>query len=343
MSTHETELVAPVDLTTADGRTLNPAARGWSRVPLHTARLSGPWGRRKRWDYWAILAGDVVVSGVVANIDYLGLSDVWWCDLASQTHGGRGMITPGGRGVHLPDRFGSVPVNVASRHYRCTLRDTPDGAMHIEAHWTERSGVPAHLDATIALPDGHESLNLVIPWNDRMFQYTSKHQARPASGTLSVGDDRWVIGEGREAWGVLDIGRGRWPTTTHWNWGGGAGRTTTGAVVGLQFGAKWTEGTGFTENGVTIDGRLTKIGRELEWTYRWDDPMAPWRVRDPRGQLDVTLSTRYDKHTKVNAVALRQEVHQVFGRWSGWAVDDDGVRHEFEEIDGFAEECRARW
>ena len=39
---------------------------------MHTANLSGVWGRTKKWDYWAILAGDLIVSGVYADVDYLG-------------------------------------------------------------------------------------------------------------------------------------------------------------------------------------------------------------------------------------------------------------------------------
>ncbi len=59
------------------------------------------------------------------------------------------------------------------------------------------------------------------------------------------------------------------------NWAAASGVSTDGRTVGLQFGGKWTEGTGFTENALCIDGRLTKIHEELEWTYDWDDPLRP--------------------------------------------------------------------
>ncbi|MGB3409910.1 MAG: DUF2804 family protein [Microthrixaceae bacterium] len=68
-----------------------------------------------------------------------------------------------------------------------------------------------------------------------MFNCTSKHQARSAVDELEVVDR-----------------------------GGGAGRVA-GHVVRLQLGAKWTEGSGFAENGLIVDGRLSKIGRELRW------------------------------------------------------------------------------
>jgi hypothetical protein len=344
-TTSEPELTSPVDLALADGRTLNPAARGWSRRALHRANLRGGWGRTKRWDYWAILAGDLVVSSVYADVDYLGMADVWWVDLAAERTGGRGVAAPAARGIDLPDVPGAAPLRVRRRRFDLEIAGNAWGDTHLRAHWTERDGTPARLDALVALPAGPESLNVVIPWSQRRFQYTSKHQARPASGTLVVGDRVWRFGgDDGEAWGVLDVGRGRWPYRTRWNWGGGAGHAAGGGpVVGLQLGGRWTEGTGFTENGVIVDGTLTKLGRELEWRYDWDRPLEPWRVRDPGGRLDLELAPRHDKHTRVQAGLLATETHQVFGRWSGRFVTDAGDVLELDGLQGFAEESRSRW
>ena len=291
------------------------------------------------------LAGDLALAVTYADVDYLGLANVWWADLATGATGGRDATIPLARGIALPDRPGSAPLTHRGRGSEVSIVDD-DGGTRLVASWTEDDGREGRLDVRVALPDGHESLNVVIPWNERRFQYTSKHQARPARGTFVVGDDRRTIGgddPAEEAWGVLDVGRGRWPYSTRWNWGGGAGRSTEGAVIGVQVGAKWTEGTGFTENGVLVDGRLTKIGEELVWEYRWDEPLAPWRVRHPDGSLDLTLTPRFDRHSRVNAVVLATEVHQVFGSWSGHVTDADGAEHRVEALQGFAEESRSRW
>jgi len=161
---------------------------------------------------------------------------------------------------------------------------------------------------------------------------------------LVVGDERIGVGDDSDpAWGTLDVGRGRWPYRTRWNWGGGAGTATSGEVVGIQIGGKWTEGTGFTENGIIVDGRLHKLGDELRWTYDWDRPREPWRVLDPGGRLDLTLDTTYDKHTRTEAAVLGTEVHQVFGMWSGTVVTDDGAELTVDGVVGFAEESRSRW
>src|SRR5690348_3238871 len=113
MTTHEHEIRQRVDLCTPGGGQLNPAARGWSRRPLHRANLEGGGaGRNKRWDYWAIVAGDVVVSSVYSDIDVLGLADVYWSDLVTGASGGRAVVTPPDGTITLPDVPALAPLLV---------------------------------------------------------------------------------------------------------------------------------------------------------------------------------------------------------------------------------------
>jgi hypothetical protein len=298
----------------------------------------------KRWDYWAILAGDLVISSVYSDIDHFGLADVYWADLLTAETGGKAIVVPAGGGIELPEIPGSAPLTVNADGLDLRIADDGVGTRLI-ANWAEQDGRAGRLDVMVELPAGHESLNVVIPWSDEQFNFTSKHQARPAVGELVVGERRWGIGgpDGAESWGVLDVGRGRWPARINWNWGGGAGHSGD-HEIGLQVGAKWTEGTGFTENGLIVDGKLFKLGSELLWSYDWEEPMRPWHVVDPAGQLDATLTPRFDKYSKVDAGPdLGSETHQVFGTWSGWLVTDDGLAIDLEGLQGFAEEARQRW
>lgn len=341
-TTHENELTRPVDLCTPDGRRLAPSARGWSRRPLHRANLRGRRFRTKKWDYWAVLAGDLAIGLVYADVGYVGLATVWWGDLITGETGGHDVAVPFARGIALPDVPGSEPLRIDHPKLRLELTDRPEGT-HLYARWTEDDGSPGELDVLVELPEGHESLSVVIPWSETTFQFTTKDQARPATGRLVRRGTEVHIGRDAPAWGVLDVGRGRWPYSIRWNWGGGAGVADSGETVGIQFGARWTEGTGYTENAVTVDGRLHKIGRELTWTYDWDRPMAPWHVVDPGGALDLTLEPRLDRHSRTDAGVLRMEVHQVFGTWSGTVRAEDGRELHVVDAQGFAEEARNKW
>src|SRR4029079_10863912 len=75
----EPEIDSPIDLCTRDGR-LNRAAVGWSRRPLHRCNLRGHAGRKKRWDYWCITTDSHLLAVTYADIDYLGLVDVYFLE-----------------------------------------------------------------------------------------------------------------------------------------------------------------------------------------------------------------------------------------------------------------------
>ncbi len=342
MATSERELTEPVDLCTVDGKRLNPGAVGWSRRPLHRANLSG-WGRTKRWDYWGILLGDAVVSVTFASLDYVGLVAVDWADFTTGEVGGASHIAPFAHRIALPEVPGSAPLRCQTRKLRAEVA-TVDGGTRLVADWATGAGRRDALDVFVGLPDGHESLNVVVPWSATRFQFTSKHQARPATGTLRTAGATRRIGGDTPAWATLDVGRGRWPYRARWNWAAGTGTSTDGHVVGIQMGAKWTDGTGATENGILVDGRLTKLGEELSWDYDIGRPLDPWRVRSDDGSLDLTLRPVHDKPSTIDLGVLANTGHQVFGAWTGTVPRDDGEPLTLSnDVMGFAEEISWRW
>ncbi|MGD9702700.1 MAG: DUF2804 domain-containing protein [Acidimicrobiia bacterium] len=340
--THEREITTAVDLCDAHGR-LNEAARGWSRRPLHRANLRGSRGRKKRWDYWCVISEDIVVTLTYADVDYLGLASLWVLDQATGEQAGGQFMVPFGLGFDLPDDPCTGTMRASGRGLELEIRERST-ATHLTAASVRKGSPSIAVDIVIDKPADHDTMNVVIPWTSRRFQYTSKHTARPAVGSVTVGPRTWTFGPASRAFGVLDLGRGIWKYSNRWNWAAASGQADDGAIVGLQFGGKWTDGTGFTENALCIDGHLTKIGEELEWTYSWDDPMQPWRVRTTRSdQVDVTLTPMFDRHDRTSLGILSMEVHQCFGTWSGRVAGEDGTIRRVDGLRGFAEEARNRW
>lgn len=334
MSTHEREITAPVDLCAPDGR-LNPDAVGWSRTPLHRGALPG-WGRRKRWEYWCVSTPTHLVALTVADLDYLGVTSVHLLE-----YGGREVtrtsLRPFAHGVRLPDSLGSG-TGAAIGPVRARIHNRPGGTRLRFACDTPEGRLNA--DLTVDLPEGHETMSVVVPWSHDRFQYTSKHTARPARGAVRLGRD---VLDFDGAWGVLDHGRGRWPHDTGWNWGAASGRTD-GHTVGLQFGGRWTEGTGLTENALCVDGRLSKIGEELEWDYDPDDALTPWWIRTPGSdQVDLVFTPFHERVDRTGAGPLANDTRQCFGHYTGAIRTDEGHPVAVDGLLGFAERVRVRW
>nr|WP_016909321.1 DUF2804 domain-containing protein [Streptomyces xiaopingdaonensis] len=215
-----------------------------------------------------------------------------------------------------------------------------EGGTRLRARCLSPERLPVEVDVHVALPAGHETLSVVVPWSERRFQYTSKQTARPASGGVRVGSE---VLRFDDAWGTLDHGRGRWPRSVRWNWGSASGRSD-GRTVGLQLGGKWTRGTGATENALCVDGRLTKLGEELEWTYSPDDERAPWAVRDRGGDhVDLVFTPFHTRRARTDAGLLANRTDQSFGRYDGRIRTEDGEHVAVDGLLGWAEDVRMLW
>ncbi|MFS3128643.1 DUF2804 family protein [Nocardioides sp. Bht2] len=332
----ERELVAPVSLTLPDGH-LNPAAIGWCRTPMVRtdgigAGTTGK-GRNKRWEYWAITTPTHVVAVVLSDIDYAGVSGLWVLDRATRTPIAVDVITPFGSGVELPGTLGEGVARLRSKKLNIEIEEIDGGtALRVTAD-------RVRVEVVAQRPVGHESLGVVVPWTERLFQYTVKDVARPAVGSLWIDgvEHRLLAGE---SWATLDHGRGRWPHAMHWNWGAGSGLSH-GRRVGIQVGGRWTDGTGSVENSLLVDGRLHKISDELVWTYDTQDWLAPWRVHGH--DVDLTFTPEYDKVSVTDFKVLSSRTHQCFGTWSGHIHLGGGSWVVFADLFGWAEDVHQRW
>ncbi|GAA1176992.1 DUF2804 domain-containing protein [Ornithinimicrobium humiphilum] len=321
------EITAPVELCLPDG-SLNPDAVGWSRRPLHTANLTG-WGRTKRWEYWGIVTPRHVIGVVVSSLDYAGVHSLYVLDRETHRELTPEAVVPLARGAQFPGVSGAGTAYGRGPGLEIAIDQQPD-ATAIRA-----TAESVALDLRIG--PGQESLGVVVPWSTKRFQYTVKDLGRPVEGTITVDGVEHAVTPA-DSFAVLDHGRGRWPYSMTWNWAAGS---RPGGDLGIQLGGKWTGGTGQTENGIFVDGRLHKIHEELTWTYDRTTWMAPWTIEGPR--VSVTLTPFHERVARTNLLVVAGETHQCFGTFSGWAVDDDGRKVELDGLVGWAEEAHNRW
>ncbi len=338
MTVMERQIPGPVPLTGSDGH-LNRAAIGWATQPIvDTTALRAGRGRTKRWEYWNVVTPTHILALTVSAIDYACVHEVWVYDRATgQTFGQAATVIPP-RGAVLAARLEHGRAMARAKNLAIDIDEVPGGTRL-------RAQIPGvSFDVVAELPEGHERLAVVVPWSDTRFQYTVKDVARPASGTLRIGAGDHPVPAGA-SWAVLDHGRGRWPYDITWNWGAGSGVSTApetaGQVIGVQVGARWTEGTGVSENAFFVDGRMHKIHGETEWHYDLENWRAPWTVRG--GGLEARFVPFHNKVTRTNLLVVQNHTDQCFGTWSGTFQPADGAMIHFDGIVGWAEEVHNRW
>jgi hypothetical protein len=318
---------------------LNRDAVGWSRHRLHRCNLPPSLKRKKKWNYWAVTSNELLFSATIADVDRFQVAGAYVFDRTSCRHVEKAVVQSANT-IAIPE---TVSGDMVVDHPDMRVAVTDEGAgTRIRVEAADFGGTRLEADIVVERPAGHETLNVVIPWTDVQFQYTSKQNTLPASGYIHLGDERLEFAQ--PAFACLDYGRGVWPEHTVWNWGSASG-VQSGHTVGLNLGGRWTDGTGMTENGICVDGRLTKISEDLIFEYDRVDMMAPWRVRSAASEcIDLTFAPEF---VRVSETGQRDgyftSAHQVFGCYSGRIVDGGGETIGLRDMFGWIEDHEARW
>ena len=178
LSHDEPELTASVLLCGTDGL-LNREAVGWSRHPLHTCNLPSSLARKKKWNYWAVTSNDLLFSATIADVDIFQLAGAYIFDRRTHRHIEKTVIQPANT-IAIPETISGDMV-IEHPDMRVALTDEGSGTrIRVEAR--DFGGMRLEADIVVERPEGHETLNVVIPWSDIQFQYTSKQNTLPASG-----------------------------------------------------------------------------------------------------------------------------------------------------------------
>ncbi len=332
----EREVLTTVNLCDFEGN-LNPAAVGWSRQPLHICNLSKHTMRKKRWNYWCVTTQNFLFSVTLSNLDYMGLAFVYFLDFHTKEFIEQTVMAPFGKGCDLPDLV-NASVYFANNSLSLEFIEEPSSGVTLKVNSPNFGGKKFNAEISIVRPPDHETLNVVIPWSNNRFQFTSKQNCLPASGNLILGEKKYSI-ENEGGFACLDFGRGVWRYECFWNW---ASFSSPG--LGINLGGRWTDGSGYTENGLTINGRLIKISDDVDFIYDTKNFMAPWKLQTRNSdQVALTFTPFYERIASTNFIILTSSVHQMIGRFSGYVIGEDGKKIEVGDVIGWAEDHHARW
>jgi len=337
------EIVEPRDLLDERGWL---AVRGWARRPVlryERSRVRASWWRIKEWDYYCVLCGGYGFALTCADLGYLGLVSAVWLDFEERCfhQENRLVLLPRGS-MGLPES--SEEGDVVYEDGRVRMRFLKRGAeRRLLVDWPGfRGGGGLSVDVKLYEDPGADSMVIVVPFRKpKQFYYNRKVNCMPAEGVAVIGGEEKRFG-GRDCFGVLDWGRGVWPYGCEWYWGSLSTRLEDGRTFGLNMGYGFGDTSAATENMVFVDGRSHKLDRVM---FHFDrrDYLKPWRFTSNDGRLEATMQPILDRCSKTSLLVVKSAQHQVFGRFTGRAVLDDGSEVNFKDALGFAEYVVNRW
>jgi hypothetical protein len=341
------ELTQTGALLTPDGHL---AQVGWSRQPLLDCNLEAarfyavkPLQRLriKRWDYYAVFTPRGFFSATIADLGYAGNIFVYVMDFGTGELHEEGLVIPFSKGIKLPRNSNEGDSHFENDKALLDFRVTGT-QRQVSVSWSDfHKGRGIQADISLTYPQSAESMTIVIPIGRRRFYYNRKINCMPASGTIKYGSITETL-DPQTCIGSLDWGRGIWEYQSYWNWASSSGFLADGRTVGLNLGCGFGDLSKAGENAVILENRIHKL-EQVKFDYSSDDYMKPWKFIDTERRLDLTFTPFKERVAQTNLGIIFSEVHQMFGRYNGKAIADDGEVIQIKDLIGFAEEHHARW
>ncbi|WP_050607691.1 DUF2804 domain-containing protein [Clostridium niameyense] len=337
----ERELFKATNLCDDRGN-LQARSIGWSRNPIINCNLKYHQFRKKKWNYWYMLNKDCLFSVTISNVDYLGMVFAYFYDFNTGEFIEKTLICPLGKGCSLPDKvldtteFYHNKMNIFFRWNKYKK------IMNIITECKNFNGRNLTANFKVHYNEEQETLNVVIPWSKSKFQFTSKQTCLPVEGQIILNNKKYIF-HTNDSFAGLDFGRGVWPFKIMWNWATASG-IQDGRTVGFNLGAKWTDGTGITENALFINGKIIKISEKVIYHYDENNLMKPWSITtETSDKVSLKFTPFYDRLAETNAIILNSKVHQMIGEFSGYIKDQQGNVINVNDLRGCAEEHYAKW
>lgn len=306
--------------------------RSYDRRAIHAA----PW-RIKEWDFYQVSDRTKCLQFTLGHASYAGQVGIMFFDFAE----GR-WIARFDKLLALP--FGSLHMPADAETDGTLTYDKGGLFMQYETRGNMRilRCKKDDFEAEIVLRRKNPHAMVInVPFDESptRFYYNHKINCMPAEGFVRTGGETYHF-DPSDSFGLLDWGRGVWPFHNEWFWSNGTGEVD-GSIFGFNLGCGFGNTDAATENILFYEGNAHKLGK-LQITHE-PDFMKPWQLADDAGRVKLTTTPSFDRTTTTKVLFINNVCHQVFGRFDGFVVLDDGRQLEIKELYAFAEHAVNNW
>ena len=309
-------------------------------------KVRGGLTRLKEWDYYYVGNERFGVALTIADNSYMGLDSISFLSFEDEpweiTKSPMSAFPMGRTGLPATSASG---ITASSGKKHAILFQAADGKRQLTAHMDRfRGEEPIDVQLTLT-NEPEESMVICTPFPKKgHFYYNQKINCMRAQGSVRIGDDLYLF-RPDDSFAVLDWGRGVWTYHNTWYWGSASGLVD-GADFGFNIGFGFGDTSAATENMLFYQGKAHKLSRVDFGIPRKDgreDYLSPWRFTSDNGRFEMEFTPVLDRAACTDVKLIKSDQHQVFGRFRGTAVLDDGTALHVEDLMGFAEKVENKW
>ena len=334
----QNEIVQTVKLLDEHGN-LNQAGYAKHMVFEYDPKAVKRKNRLKEWDFYQVhFDNRYSLQLTLGHVSYAMQVNATLLDLQTGTKRTTGKIAT------VPQSFkDSMPTNpeVANKlqYYSNNFHvqfDVTDKYRRLCFTQTDARGVKAEINLMLTnVGSAKEKMVIATPFDKKgQFYLNYKENCFVVNGTCRIEDMCYEIHNG---FGLLDWGRGVWPYSHEWIWGNG-GTVVNGKHFGFNIGWGFGNTEQATENMFFYNNKAYKLGEVTE--TKVGDKLH-YEDADKRFVFDV--EPIFDHHTHTNVVVVNNKCNQIYGKWSGYVLLDDGTKIEVPTFIAFCEHAVNHW
>lgn len=302
--------------------------------------------RIKEWDYYLINNDRFAVALTVADNSYMGLDSISFLNFEEgweKTVSPMQLLTNGRK--DLPSTSVSGDVITGGKDYEIKFLHTAAGRtleFRLE-NFQNQTPIYGKIDLSA---EPVESMVIATPFEkEAHFYYNQKINCMRAEGYVMVNNHKYLF-RPEESFAVLDWGRGVWTYKNTWYWGSASGLAD-GVPFGFNIGYGFGDTSAATENMLFYNGKAHKLN---EVTFHIpkkengkEDYLKPWKFSSDDGRFKMDFVPVLDRASCTDIVLIKSDQHQVFGRFHGKAILDDGTVITIRNFMGFTEKVFNKW
>ncbi len=307
--------------------------------------------RIKEWDYYYIGNDDFGVALTIADNSYMGLDSISLLDFRTgwqHTNSPMSVMTLGKLG--FPATSANGDVSHGNGKYNIDFKHNGDHRMLTFRMDNFFEGKAISGQIRLENPE-QDTMVIVTPFPEKetAFYYNQKINCMAASGKVWFDDQVYEFTPDK-SFGVLDWGRGVWAYENTWYWGSASG-VVDGVPFGFNIGYGFGDTSAASENMLFYDGKAHKLSqvtfnipmKDDGKGGQTEDYLAPWTFTSDDDRFEMDFAPILNRASCTDVKLILSDQNQVFGRFTGKAVLDDGTVIELKDFIGFAEKVHNKW
>lgn len=315
-------------------------------LPIYRrADIKAPAAKIKEWDYYLIANDHFAVALTIDDNGYMGLDSVSFLNFDERWEKTKSpmRLFPLGK-TGLPENSERGNTAIRRKAYALSFNHENGGRV-LRFRMSDFLNGQSIVGKIVLTEEPEESMVICTPFHkDGCFYYNQKINCMRAEGTVTVAGKEYRF-DPANSFAVLDWGRGVWTYHNTWYWGSASGQ-----VDGVPFG--WNIGYGFgdttaaSENMLFYGGKAHKLSQvtfHIPVKDGKEDYLQPWTFTSDDGRFEMDFMPVLDRAACTDFKVLKSDQHQVFGRFTGKAILDDGTQIRVKDFMGFAEKVENKW